>query len=180
MNAPVEAETKPLRCSFCHKSQRDVKKLIAGPTVFICDEGVDVCNEILAGDGIPAGRGLKAAMRVAGQADEYLRMALDLANARNHLGAAREIRNAALAALRGIALLDSHEAANLSETKVVASALETDPEIARLLHDEDRAHVVLRVSVDGATLSAEDIQSASEVVTRLAALLRQKINSSQR
>jgi len=37
-----------LRCSFCSKSQNDVKKLIAGPTVYICDECVDVCNEIIA------------------------------------------------------------------------------------------------------------------------------------
>ena len=39
-----------LRCSFCNKSQDDVKKLIAGPTVFICDECVDVCNEIISDD----------------------------------------------------------------------------------------------------------------------------------
>ncbi len=39
-----------LRCSFCSKSQNDVKKLIAGPTVYICDECVDVCNEIIADD----------------------------------------------------------------------------------------------------------------------------------
>jgi len=39
-----------LRCSFCSKSQNDVKKLIAGPTVYICYECVDVCNEIIADD----------------------------------------------------------------------------------------------------------------------------------
>ena len=39
-----------LHCSFCNKSQNDVKKLIAGPTVFICDECVDVCNEIISDD----------------------------------------------------------------------------------------------------------------------------------
>jgi len=39
-----------LRCSFCNKSQNDVRKLIAGPTVFICDECVDVCNEIISDD----------------------------------------------------------------------------------------------------------------------------------
>jgi len=36
-----------LYCSFCGKSQHDVKKLIAGPTVFICDECIELCNEIL-------------------------------------------------------------------------------------------------------------------------------------
>lgn len=35
------------RCSFCAKSQDQVKKLIAGPEVYICDECVDLCNEIM-------------------------------------------------------------------------------------------------------------------------------------
>ena len=39
-----------LNCSFCGKSQREVKKLIAGPTVFICDECVDICLDIIAED----------------------------------------------------------------------------------------------------------------------------------
>jgi len=39
-----------LRCSFCNKSQADVAKLIAGPTMFICNECVEVCNDILADD----------------------------------------------------------------------------------------------------------------------------------
>src|ERR1700745_1271045 len=39
-----------LRCSFCNKSQRDVKKLIAGPTAYICDECVDICLDIIAED----------------------------------------------------------------------------------------------------------------------------------
>jgi len=39
-----------LRCSFCNKDQSDVRKLIAGPTVFICDECVEVCNDIIADD----------------------------------------------------------------------------------------------------------------------------------
>lgn len=38
---------KPLYCTFCGKSQHEVKKLIAGPSVFICDECVDLCNDIL-------------------------------------------------------------------------------------------------------------------------------------
>jgi hypothetical protein len=36
-----------LRCSFCNKSQHDVKKLIAGPNVQICDECVDICLDIV-------------------------------------------------------------------------------------------------------------------------------------
>lgn len=37
-----------LRCSFCGKSQKEVKKLIAGPTVYICDECIGLCNDIIA------------------------------------------------------------------------------------------------------------------------------------
>jgi hypothetical protein len=44
-----EGAGKPdLRCSFCNKSDRDARKLIAGPTVFICDECVQVCVDIIA------------------------------------------------------------------------------------------------------------------------------------
>ena len=42
-----------LRCSFCSKSQSDVRKLIAGPSVYICDECVDICNEIISDDVVP-------------------------------------------------------------------------------------------------------------------------------
>jgi ATP-dependent Clp protease ATP-binding subunit ClpX len=37
-----------LQCSFCGKSQKEVKKLIAGPTVYICDECIGLCNDIIA------------------------------------------------------------------------------------------------------------------------------------
>ena len=37
-----------LHCSFCGKSQKEVKKLIAGPNVYICDECIQLCNDIIA------------------------------------------------------------------------------------------------------------------------------------
>jgi hypothetical protein len=50
----AERETKPtgashsvMRCSFCNKAQAEVRKLIAGPTAFICDECVRVCTDII-------------------------------------------------------------------------------------------------------------------------------------
>ncbi|MFV0389216.1 MAG: ATP-dependent Clp protease ATP-binding subunit ClpX [Pyrinomonadaceae bacterium] len=39
-----------LRCSFCGKSQNEVKKLIAGPNVYVCNECIDICNEIINDD----------------------------------------------------------------------------------------------------------------------------------
>jgi ATP-dependent Clp protease ATP-binding subunit ClpX len=48
--AKKNGDADVLRCSFCNKDQNDVRKLIAGPTVFICDECVEVCNDIIADD----------------------------------------------------------------------------------------------------------------------------------
>lgn len=45
---PAPPKGKEYRCSFCNKSQREVLKLIAGPNVYICDECVDICNQIVA------------------------------------------------------------------------------------------------------------------------------------
>lgn len=56
MNQPKPKQPKNvgdvLRCNFCNKRQRDVRKLIAGPTVYICDECVKICVDIIAEDGI--------------------------------------------------------------------------------------------------------------------------------
>ena len=41
------ASTKVLHCSFCNKSQHEVRKLIAGPSVFVCDECIELCNDII-------------------------------------------------------------------------------------------------------------------------------------
>ncbi len=45
--AKKNSTTGNYRCSFCGKSQEEVKKLIAGPTVYICDECIELCNEIM-------------------------------------------------------------------------------------------------------------------------------------
>jgi ATP-dependent Clp protease ATP-binding subunit ClpX len=47
MSDTTTSTEKPLYCSFCGKSQHEVKKLIAGPSVFICDECIDLCTDII-------------------------------------------------------------------------------------------------------------------------------------
>src|SRR2546428_12017568 len=54
--ARKKGEGESLRCSFCNKNQRDVRKLIAGPTVYICDECVDICLDIIAEEREPEER----------------------------------------------------------------------------------------------------------------------------
>jgi len=69
-------DSEVLRCSFCNKDQNDVRKLIAGPTVFICDECVDVCNDIIADDRRAEGRvtrtGLPIPQEIRKFLDEYV------------------------------------------------------------------------------------------------------------
>ncbi len=74
-DASKDAE-KPLYCSFCGKSQHEVKKLIAGPSVFICDECIELCTDIVqdeaeeevraAKEGLPTPREIRATL------DEYV------------------------------------------------------------------------------------------------------------
>ena len=69
---------KTLYCSFCGKSQHEVKKLIAGPSVFICDECIDLCNEIIrdeqpAGEAAREGRGdLPTPAEIKANLDSYV------------------------------------------------------------------------------------------------------------
>jgi ATP-dependent Clp protease ATP-binding subunit ClpX len=71
-----EGENELLRCSFCNKSQRDVKKLIAGPTVYICDECVDICLDIIAEDKILESSELRVPLpkptEIKGFLDDYV------------------------------------------------------------------------------------------------------------
>jgi ATP-dependent Clp protease ATP-binding subunit ClpX len=65
-----------LRCSFCGKSQNEVKKLIAGPTVYICNECIDICNEIINDDEqvevAGAGKPLPKPPEIRAFLDEYV------------------------------------------------------------------------------------------------------------
>ena len=61
-----------LFCSFCGKSQNDVKKLIAGPNVFICDECVELCADILKDEDTKSGRGDAQAIMAPGEINGVL------------------------------------------------------------------------------------------------------------
>src|SRR5919201_4430613 len=65
-------ETEGLRCSICNKDQNDVRKLIAGPTVFICDECVEVCNDIIADDNRFENRGTRSSLPTPQEIKKFL------------------------------------------------------------------------------------------------------------
>ena len=70
--AKKSGEPEILRCSFCNKDQNDVRKLIAGPTVFICDECVEVCNDIIADDSRFENRGTRSTLPVPQEIKKFL------------------------------------------------------------------------------------------------------------
>jgi ATP-dependent Clp protease ATP-binding subunit ClpX len=76
--ADKQDQDKLLYCSFCGKSQHEVRKLIAGPSVFICDECVDLCNDIIreevqgAKGGKDSGESLPTPKEIAEVLDQYV------------------------------------------------------------------------------------------------------------
>jgi ATP-dependent Clp protease ATP-binding subunit ClpX len=109
-------EEPRLRCSFCGKTQDQVKKLIAGPDVYICDECVDLCNEILeeellelsSTNGMVAGGNTNASAAAVDNASPSL-SALELLT----LAKPKEIK----------AILDEHIIGQLEAKKVLAVAV---------------------------------------------------------
>ncbi|MBI5664785.1 MAG: ATP-dependent Clp protease ATP-binding subunit ClpX [Nitrospirae bacterium] len=74
---PAEQYGDILKCSFCGKAQKEVRKLIAGPTVYICDECVGLCNEIMAEEietsfDINLSRKLPTPKEIKGFLDDYV------------------------------------------------------------------------------------------------------------
>lgn len=77
MSDTTNSTEKPLYCSFCGKSQHEVKKLIAGPSVFICDECIDLCTDIITEEigQMPEAdlrEGLPTPHEIRGSLDQYV------------------------------------------------------------------------------------------------------------
>ncbi|MBP6070569.1 MAG: ATP-dependent Clp protease ATP-binding subunit ClpX [Candidatus Accumulibacter sp.] len=78
MSEKKSGTEKLLYCSFCGKSQHEVKKLIAGPSVFICDECIELCNDIVRDEisSDQGGKGVKGELptpkEIAGLLDQYV------------------------------------------------------------------------------------------------------------
>jgi ATP-dependent Clp protease ATP-binding subunit ClpX len=77
MSEDNKSDDKLLYCSFCGKSQHEVKKLIAGPSVFVCDECVDLCNDIIREERLEATPGqqeekLPSPREINAEIDKYV------------------------------------------------------------------------------------------------------------
>ena len=71
-----DGEKSTLFCSFCGKSQHEVRKLIAGPTVFICDECVELCMDIIREEnkttGMKSSEGVPTPREICDVLDDYV------------------------------------------------------------------------------------------------------------
>ncbi|HEX9638865.1 MAG TPA: ATP-dependent Clp protease ATP-binding subunit ClpX [Acidobacteriota bacterium] len=68
----AKSEAGSLRCSFCNKSQNDVKKLIAGPNVYICDECIEICLDIIAEERILEKSKVRPPLPIPSEIKEFL------------------------------------------------------------------------------------------------------------
>ena len=73
-NESKNGNGRVLYCSFCGKSEHEVRKLIAGPSVFICDECVELCNDIIREElqAKPVNQGLPKPQEIKAVLDEYV------------------------------------------------------------------------------------------------------------
>jgi hypothetical protein len=173
-------DTAELRCSFCSKSRRDVLKLIAGPTVYICNECVGVCNQILSDEKIPASRtGLPPAKRNCAAAEEHLSAVKTLIAAGELRNAARLTRDAAVTAMRGILELAGADTHGWSEVKVITNVLQNHPGLFHALQETDISHIILRVALDGAAVKQPEAEAALQAVNEILVFLRKQIENAQ-
>lgn len=155
------------KCSFCGRGKHEVRKLIAGPSAFICDECVEACNEILKGGGV-----------VPHTDDAYIE--LYLARARADLSAARTLidggyaraavdvaRNGARAALRAFyRKRREHHPARNDFTVLLSLALRANEGLRRL-HDLNLTGLITHYQFDsevGETEARQAVEAAEAIV----------------
>lgn len=155
-----------LRCSFCNKKQDEVQKLIAGPTVYICDECVRICIDILLDDDRapnPFGH-LEDALAAAQSAIAAARAlaAQDLLP-----GALRELRAAVafVAQTYGGSPNVPHDP--IAYTRSLESLLRLSPSTAEILAKTDRSGLLSRIPTLNAPFTPTDLLLAADAAQEL-------------
>jgi hypothetical protein len=130
----METAGKILRCSFCGKSQGEVVKLIAGPTVYICNECVVVCDQILDDEGIerdPVSQ-LELAKRHLARAASDLEGARLLIAHEHYRLAVDVLRGAIRACLQGYFIGRDGQCYMNDLTKLLSQTLHDEEDLRRL------------------------------------------------
>ena len=127
---------KVLYCSFCGKSEHEVRKLIAGPSVYICDECVELCNDIIREElqAKPANKGLPKPQEIKSVLDDYV-IGQGSAACEQTATMADEARQALTTTLKDMNIIDdcAREVAGATEQQS-ALAAQVERQAEHLLH----------------------------------------------
>ena len=171
-----------IRCSFCGKSQNEVRKVIAGPTVYICDECVGVCNDILADSGItpsgPADRSKPSqdlARKYVDRAKSELDAALALLTGGFHRVCVDAARSSARSALRAFLLTRGETPTDPDLTYLLGQAMRHDTELRRL-YDLNLTSLISSYEFDD-EVSATDSRFAFETAARILAFATSAVDA---
>ena len=162
-----------LRCSFCGKAQSEVRKLVAGPSVYICDECIGICVEILHDEGItptaPESRAEPSQERVRKLIDRGKRE-LDAAQVLLDGGFYRvgvdAARSSARSALRAFLLFRGETPTDHDLTYLIGQALTQDSDLRRL-YDLNLTSLIASYDFDdevGATESRFAFETAARIL----------------
>ena len=167
------ANKSTLYCSFCGKSQHEARKLIAGPTVFICDECVDLCMDIVHEERAGDVKSLLANVRVPGGYDSLAAIRIDsfdellkLGDIVYEEGGYCQADNLLRAVFTGLDKLRTEfnmtpeRAARIRAAENELYAVEAEFEKIRQRHNLEAAPLKARL---GALLRGEPIDTAGEV-----------------
>jgi ATP-dependent Clp protease ATP-binding subunit ClpX len=171
-----------LRCSFCGKTQNEVRKLVAGPSVYICDECLGICVEILRDDGITPTAPDSRAKPPQERARKYLdrgkreldaaRLLLDGGFYRVGVDAAR---SSARSALRAFLLSRGETPTDHDLTYLIGQALKQDSDLRRL-YDLNLTSLIATYDFDD-EVSATDSRFAFETAARILAFVTTTVDA---
>ena len=171
-----------LRCSFCGKTQNEVRKLVAGPSVYICDECLGICIEILHDDGITP----TAPESRATPPQELVRKFID--RGKRELDAAQVLldggfyrvgvdaaRSSARSALRAFLLSRGESPTDHDLTYLIGQALKQDSDLRRL-YDLNLTSLIATYDFDD-EVSATDSRFAFETAVRILAFVTTTVDA---
>jgi len=169
-------------CPFCGKAQNEVRQLIAGPAVYICDECVGICNEILRDDGItpsgPDGRARPSrdlVLKYVSQARLELDAAQVLLDKGFHKVCVDAARSSARSALRAFLLTRGEVSTDGDVTCLLGKALRHDSDLRRL-HDLNLTSLISSYDSDD-EVGASESRFAFETAARILAFVTSTVGA---
>ena len=162
-----DADSKDINCSFCGRSQDEVKNIIAGPNAYICDRCVELCGGLLVYNEPSEGKRWKRADYLLEQVKCDLEEAPELTNNGNDIQAAdrlREVFEELVYSLIVAQDFPEKDTRGLDFSTNVDFAFRINKTFARIIHQVDKAHLLTRYSLRGAAISKAALKGAVNAI----------------